>query len=634
MNMTILKREIAKKLFEEQGKDIIIPEIYTSIGAYAFQSLQITSIQIPIGIKTIGDSAFRFNQLTSVVIPKGVETIGWGAFMNNNLSNVVIPKGVKTIDKYAFNNNDLRAVFLPSSIDEYGSYAFQRNPLKYATVAEGAAIDKTFFPEYTIIDYNESPNDIELSLYEFDENIPKYSVVATLNTVDQNSGDMHTYSFGSGDGGESNDNGNFLIDGNEIRIVDSPDFEEKSVYSIRLKTTDSGGLVFEKEFKLDVNDINEKPNDLQLSKLTLDENISHETFVATLSTTDPDSNESHVYSFVSGEEGEDDDNGNFLIDGNKIRIIDSPDFEEKSVYSIRLKTTDSGGLNFEKEFKLDVNDINEKPNDLQLSKLTLDENISHETFVATLSTTDPDSNESHVYSFVSGEEGEDDDNGNFLIDGNKIRIIDSPDFEEKSVYSIRLKTTDSGGLNFEKEFKLDVNDINEKPNDLQLSKLTLDENISHETFVATLSTTDPDSNESHIYSFESGEGGEDNDKFMIKGNQLLTSPNFEKKESYSIRLNTSDAEGLDFVKEFRLMGNYGNQFNIIKSTFGKGKLRGTKSADQLHLTNLNHSLVKPQTKLSGLPLPRVTPLGYLQRHSLRYLELMHSVSHQQAQREN
>jgi hypothetical protein len=343
---------------------------------------------------------------------------------------------------------------------------------------------------------------------------------------------------------------------------------------------DSGGLVFEKQFKLDVNDINEKPTDLQLSELSLDENISHGTFVATLSTTDPDSNESHVYSFESGEGGEDNDNGNFVIEGNQIKIIDSPDFEEKSVYSIRLKTMDSGGLVFEKQFKLDVNDINEKPTDLQLSKLSLDENISHGTFVATLSTTDPDSNESHVYSFESGEEGEDNDNGNFLIEGNQIKIIDSPDFEEKSVYSIRLKTMDSGGLNFEKEFKLGVNDINEKPTELHLSNLTLDENISYETFVATLSSTDPDSNESHVYSFESGEGGEDNDKFMIKGNQLLTSPNFEKKESYSIRLNTSDAEGLDFVKKFRLMGNYGNQFNIIKSTFGKGKLRGTKNADQ------------------------------------------------------
>ena len=42
------------------------------------------------------------------------------------------------------------------------------------------------------------------------------------------------------------------------------------------------------------------------------------------------------------------------------------------------------------------------------------------------------------------------------------------------------------------------------PTDLHLSNLTLDMNTSYETSVATLSTTDPDSDEFHIYSFDFG----------------------------------------------------------------------------------------------------------------------------------
>lgn len=354
--MTILNREIAKQLFEKQGKNIIIPNIYTSISAYAFQSLHITSIQIPKGIKTIGNSAFRYNQLTSVVIPEGVKAIEWGAFMNNKLSDIVIPEGVETIGKYAFNDNDLTTVYLPMTVNSIGQFAFQRNPLKYAEVAEGAAIDETVFPTFTQIEFssNKAPSDIQISENNFDENILKNSVVATLSTIDPDSEDIHTYSFEPGDGNE--DNGKFWIDGNEIKIIDSPDYETKSLYSIRLKTSDAGGQVFEKEFKLVVNDINEKPTNLHLSNRTLGKNTSYETFVATLSTTDPDSEESHIYSFRSGN-GEGEDNNKFMIKGNQ--LFASPKFETKESYSIRLRTTDSEGLGYTKTFKLIMNDENE-----------------------------------------------------------------------------------------------------------------------------------------------------------------------------------------------------------------------------------------------------------------------------------
>ena len=53
-----------------------------------------------------------------------------------------------------------------------------------------------------------------------------------------------------------------------------------------------------------------------------------------------------------------------------------------------------------------------------------------------------------TYSLVSGEG--DTDNSLFKIKDGKLSILSSPDFETKSSYSIRLETTDSSGLNFEK----------------------------------------------------------------------------------------------------------------------------------------------------------------------------------------
>ena len=46
----------------------------------------------------------------------------------------------------------------------------------------------------------------------------------------------------------------------------------------------------------------------------------------------------------------------------------------------------------------------------------------------------------------------------FSINGNQLIINQSPDYETQSSYSIRLKTTDSGGLSYEEAVDLSVND--------------------------------------------------------------------------------------------------------------------------------------------------------------------------------
>ncbi|NCR42726.1 MAG: hypothetical protein GPJ21_24850 [Microcystis aeruginosa W13-11] len=47
--------------------------------------------------------------------------------------------------------------------------------------------------------------------------------------------------------------------------------------------------------------------------------------------------------------------------------------------------------------------------------------------------------------------------------GNQLQINNSPDFETQNSYNIRVKTTDQGGLGFEKVLVITVNDLNETP---------------------------------------------------------------------------------------------------------------------------------------------------------------------------
>jgi hypothetical protein len=55
------------------------------------------------------------------------------------------------------------------------------------------------------------------------------------------------------------DNASFEIINNELKWKESPNFEVKNVYSIRVRTTDAGGLTFEQVFSINVLNINEAP---------------------------------------------------------------------------------------------------------------------------------------------------------------------------------------------------------------------------------------------------------------------------------------------------------------------------------------------------------------------------------------
>ena len=96
------------------------------------------------------------------------------------------------------------------------------------------------------------PTDISLSATSFNENIPQLSTIALLSTNDQDDSEF-TYQLISGNGDE--DNAQFVVKNNELLIRNTPDYETKSSYSVRLKTTDSVGASYEEAITLSVNDL-------------------------------------------------------------------------------------------------------------------------------------------------------------------------------------------------------------------------------------------------------------------------------------------------------------------------------------------------------------------------------------------
>ncbi len=376
-------------------------------------------------------------------------------------------------------------------------------------------------------------------------------MIGTFSTTDPDSGNSFTYSLVTGTG--DTDNTAFSIVGNQLQINNSPDFETKNSYSIRVKTTDQGGLSFEKTLTIAVNNVNENPSnqaptDLALSATTVNENVAPNTVIGTFSTTDPDTGNSFTYSLIAGTG--DTDNTAFSIVGNQLQINNSPDFETKNSYSIRVKTTDQGGLSFEKTLTITVNDVNENPSnqaptDLALSATTVNENVAPNTVIGTFSSTDPDTGNSFTYSLIAGTG--DTDNSAFSIVGNQLQINNSPDFETKNSYSIRVKTTDQGGLSFEKTLTIVVNDVNETPSNQAptalifqnaVTQLAENVNVTPEFKVADLLIEDDGLGTNNLFLT-----GRDRERFLIQNSALFYvgfTPNFEAQNSYEVTVNVDD----------------------------------------------------------------------------------------------
>lgn len=207
--------------------------------------------------------------------------------------------------------------------------------------------------------------------------------------------------------------------------------------------------------------VNKAPTDLSLSNSAIDENVGANFVVGSLSTTDPNNNDTFSYSIVPNQ-------GDFeafdIIEGNKLRIKDSPDYETKNSYTIQVETKDQSGLSYKKDFTISINDLNETaanqaPTELKLDNNSIDENVEPNSVVGSFITIDPDQNDGFQYSFVDGE----DDNSAFTIAGNQLLINNSPDFETKNSYKIRVKTEDAAGASLTQVLTININDVNEGP---------------------------------------------------------------------------------------------------------------------------------------------------------------------------
>ncbi len=473
-----------------------------------------------------------------------------------------------TVGTFTNNDPDTNDTFTYSFVSgtgdsDNGSFIITGNELKTQFVANQATkssysirvrvadaanqiFDQTFTVNVTT--QNLAPTDIALSQSSIDENTAAGTTVGTLSTTDANSGDTFTYTLATGTG--DTDNAAFQIQGNQLRVVNGFNFETKPSYTVRVRSTDAGGLSTEKAFAISVNNVNEAPTAMALSNSTIAENSAIGAVVGQLSTTDVDAGDTHSYSLTAGTG--DTDNGSFTIVGNELRLNAALDFETKSSYSVRVRSTDSGNQTVDQTFTITVTNVNEAATSLSLSSLSVNDGAASGTTVGTFTNNDPDTGNTFTYSLVAGTG--DTDNGSFTVAGNQIQTTFVANRATKSSYAIRARVSDAGGQAFEQTFTITIDEVAQAPTDISLSSNSFAENVTTGTVVGTLSSTDANPGDTFTYSLATGTGDTDNGSFTIVGNELRTNAtfNFETKSSYTVRVRTTDSGNQTFEKAFTL----------------------------------------------------------------------------------
>lgn len=134
---------------------------------------------------------------------------------------------------------------------------------------------------------------------------------------------------------------------------------ENTSYTFTVRAKDAAGNLSNASSTLIVTTqapANRAPTAITINSNTVDENHWIGYTVGTLSTTDPDAGNTFTYALVSGEG--DADNASFSVVGNKLNVAADLDFIDDYVYSIRVQTTDNGGLSYAQPLEIEVTQSN------------------------------------------------------------------------------------------------------------------------------------------------------------------------------------------------------------------------------------------------------------------------------------
>jgi hypothetical protein len=267
---------------------------------------------------------------------------------------------------------------------------------------------------------------------------------------------------------------------------------------------------------------NSAPTNITLSPATIAENNAVSAQVGAFSTTDSDVGNTFVYTLVAGTG--DTDNASFnIINGNLVATTVF-DYETRNSYWVRVRSTDQGGLYFEKQLTILGTDVNESPIVTSDGVASVAES---QTAVQTVTGTDPDAGTTLSYRISGGA-----DSALFTINSSTgvLTFVSAPDYEiptdagTNNVYDVTVEVSD-GTLTATKAVAVTVTNVNEAPSITSSGAVNAAEN---QTAAQTVVGSDSDASSTLTYSIT---GGADSVKFTINSSTgvltFVSAPDFE-----------------------------------------------------------------------------------------------------------
>ena len=349
-------------------------------------------------------------------------------------------------------------------------------------------------------------------------------------------------------------------------------------------------------FTIDVEAVNDAPTEIILvDGNSLNENTSDIT-VDIFSTLDVDDN-TFTYELATGEG--DSDNTKFTVDGSSLVVSTPFDYETQEQASIRVKTTDSGGLTHEEVLIVQINDLNDAAV-AQNQTVTTDE----DTLLAiTLAGTDIENDPLEYFISSSPTNGtlyqtEDGitisaalDVGSIVTNSSNIVLFEPFENAYGDSYAVfNYFINDSNQDSEIATITVNVNPVNDSPTAISINNDNLNEN--EQITVGQLFTSDVDQEDTFDYEFINGIGDTDNGLFGLTGTQNnllynLESFNYEDQTQYSIRIRSfNDNDSIE--QQFIINVLNVNDINITTSTqntYCEGELaNGSISINEINET--------------------------------------------------
>ncbi|MBU6339714.1 MAG: cadherin-like domain-containing protein, partial [Rickettsiales bacterium] len=432
-----------------------------------------------------------------------------------------------------------------------------------ATDPDGESVSQNF--SFTVNNVNDAPTDITLSNSSVSENSAGV-VIGNLATSDVDLGDSFTYTV--------NDS-RFEVVGNQLKLKSgvSLDYESASTVALRVTTTDAGGLSFNKDFTINVNNVNEAPTNITLSNSSVNENVRGGV-IGNLSALDVDLGDSFTYSIVG--------NSNFeIVNGNQLKLksTKSLNYETTKFVNVNVKAVDAAGLSVTKTLTINVNNVNEAPTANNVTATTLEDNqyvISITDLLAQAGAVDVDGDVLTISSVQGAKKGA------VILDATSGNIIFTPTANYYGVGSFTFTVSDGKGLTITKTATLNISSVNDAPIlSTQVTDKSYKAGNSFSLVISTTAFSDVDVGDVLTYSATLADGSALPDWLVFDAATRTFSGNPPSGEvkTLAIKLTATDTSLASASQNF----NINITSNVINGNDSNNTiLRGTSSNDEIY----------------------------------------------------